>query len=106
MKLIIVGLNPANNDYSIGVVENEIPFVDSTELKTVVELSQKFIKAPVDWYTISKQTFLVVDKSLYLIYSAVVPQNLTLQNAKWLSFNQVDSLSDVDRQIVMEGVRL
>lgn len=106
VKLVIVGLNPAKNDYAVGIVEGKIPSVNSTELKSVLEFSQKFIKAPTDWYVVKKQTFLVVDKSLYLIFSAVVPHNMKLENAEWLSFDKIEYLSDTDRQIVVEGVRL
>lgn len=104
VKLVIFGTNPAQNEYSVGVVEGQVPSINSTELESVIAFSQKFIKAPTDWYVVRKKTFLVVEKSLYLIYSAVVPHSMKLENAEWLSFSKIDSLSETDRQIVLEGV--
>lgn len=105
IKLVIFGTNPTQNEYSIGVVDGAVPSISSIELESVLGFSQKFIKAPTDWYAVTKKTFLVADKSLYLIYSAVIPHSMKLENAEWLSFSKIDSLSEIDRQIVMEGIR-
>jgi hypothetical protein len=102
-KLVIVGLNLDTGHFSIVLNENgEVPSTD----KDVESLAKYHIESDPKWYNILKKTFVESENKLYLIYNVIVPRNYKPIKGKWLSMSDTDSLSLLDKMVVVEGAQI
>ena len=120
--LVIVGKNPNDNEYSIGLaksgealltIQESLPIPVDPDA-SVCRFAALCIDAPPDWYTIRKQTFLVDTESkngcLHLIYVATLPINIKLKHGvKWYAMSSLASLNfanEIEKDIILEGIKL
>ena len=115
VHLVVVGQNPSNNEYSIGLSKEKDNYftlnIDCNGEDPAVlacSLADYFIKAPPDWYSIRKQSFIAHGDKLRLIYTVTIPNNIKLKNADWLSVGQISqsNISEDDRDVIIEGLKL
>lgn len=102
-KLVIIGLNLDTGLYS--VVLDESGAVPSTT-NDIESLAKYHIESDPKWYSVIKKTFVESEDKLYLIYNAVIPRNYKPVKGKWLSMSEVDSLSLLDKMVVLEGAQI
>lgn len=116
IHLVIVGQNPNNNEYSIGLAGSETGLgLSTTKINLKKEpdidacsLATKYIKAPLEWYSVRKQTFIYSDNVLRLIYIATVPNNISLIGINWYpitSLNNVKFENEIEKDIIIEGIK-
>jgi len=112
VHLIIIGRNPATGDYSIGLNKNK-----TIQGQSMIEpdaeacnLAEKYINAPLDWYGVRKQTFVISDDAIHLIYVATIPDNIKLKDgAEWCHVTKLSSkefVNEVEKDIIIQGMRL
>lgn len=102
-KLVIIGLNPETNGYSV-VLDNDNA-IPNTE-KDVDSLLKTYVDTPVNWCVIRKQTFVGFEDVLYLVYNVVIPKNMKLKTGKWLDLADTSSVSIADKHIILEGTNI
>jgi hypothetical protein len=116
VHLIIVGKNLIDNEYSVGLknIDGKVSTIqielDNEADIIACNLAVEHIKAPLEWYEVRKQTFICLNNNLYLIYVATVPQNIKLiKEASWYSIrslNDAKFVSEIEKDIILEGIRL
>lgn len=103
IKLVIIGANPSNGEFSI--VLNDEGIIPETR-ESVQELAQFYISHPPEWYSIRKQTFVEFEGNLFLIYSVCIPQNVQVKAGRWALMSDLEHLSLLEKQVVLEGAKL
>lgn len=111
IHLVILGKNPATGDFSIGLMKDRT-IQGNSLLEPDIEacnLAEKYINAPIDWYGVRKQTFIVSDDAIHLIYAATIPDNIKLKDgAVWFPLSKLHpaELKDIEKDIIIQGMRL
>lgn len=101
-KLVILGLNPENQHYSV-IIDNEGCVPTGEDVEVVFKV---YFDVPANWSVIRKQTFVIVDNVVYLIYNVVVPKNLKPKSGKWLDLSKTADLNDADKNVILEGTKI
>jgi hypothetical protein len=115
LHLIIIGQNPVNGEYSIGLSFNDnkidtinMCLVDDADA-SVCKLANSIINAPQEWYEIRKKSFINKNDDTHLIYVVTVPKNIKLKNSKWFTIGELSKLEfsdEIIKDILLEGIKL
>lgn len=112
VNLVIIGKDLKNNlsvallnkaEKYVGIFEEPTANID----ETAVTLAQRHIKAPLDWYELRRNTFLQQGDKLYLIYTAILPNDTSLKGCEWVKLENVPNVvEDADTALcVSKGLR-
>lgn len=115
IHLVIIGNNPADNEFSLALIETDgkIHTIQGTVDKEpdiiACDYATKFIDAPLDWYSVRKQTFITSEDGVHLIYVVTIPINVKLKkNIKWYPIYKLNSYefkSDIEKDVIIEGIK-